>query len=190
MFPTQPHPRTSFGTVSMRPTGVRNVRSRQRAAYVNDRGGGDQVWVMCIYYNSVVSFVFLSYSIDSSFLTIAFFFDAKITVYPQLDLSQSRPNVLLILIPTPHSFDNFFPFFETQSSLLRHNLSQDDTYLSRHIGRVATDVEVRPLEQELVHLDRALLESILDVDFLALFAREGGDEFEGGAKGYGVFLWI
>ena len=55
-------------------------------------------------------------------------------------------------------------------------------HLPRHIGRVATNVEVSFLEQKLVYFFTVLDDAVLNVDFVYLFARESGDEGEFGTE--------
>jgi hypothetical protein len=72
--------------------------------------------------------------------------------------------------------------------VLGDNLAEDLVDLARHVGRVAADVKVSLLLQQVVDLGRALAQAVLDVDFLCAGAGEGGDNFEGVAEGGFVFL--
>ena len=72
--------------------------------------------------------------------------------------------------------------------MLGDDLGEDLVDLARHVGRVAADVKVRLLLQEVVDFGGALAQAVLDVDLLGAGAGEGGDDFEGVAEGGFVFL--
>lgn len=72
--------------------------------------------------------------------------------------------------------------------MLSDDLAEDFVDLASHVGRVAADVEVGLLQEELVDLGGALAQAVLDVDFLGAGAGEGGDDFERVAEGGFVFL--
>ena len=101
---------------------------------------------------------------------------------------RSRPNVLLVLIAAAHRLDDLLAFLGRESTLLGDDLAEHDVDFARHVCRVSADVEIGLLEEQLVDLGGALLESVLDVFLLGLFAREGCDEFECGAEGFGKGL--
>lgn len=100
----------------------------------------------------------------------------------------SRPHILLVLIRTPHGLDDLLALLGAQAALLGHDLAQHGADLSRHVSRVTADVEVSLLQEQLVDLSSSLLQTLLHVNFLTLFAREGGDQLEGGAEGGGECL--
>jgi hypothetical protein len=72
--------------------------------------------------------------------------------------------------------------------LLSHDLRQHGVDFPRHVRRVAADVEIGFLLQELVDFFGVLLEAVLHVDFVGAFAGEGGDEGEFVAEGFFVLL--
>lgn len=79
--------------------------------------------------------------------------------------------------------DNVFSFLGRDASLLPEDFRKLVTYGTRHVRSIATDVKVR-----LVVLDQVVdffcmfFQAVLDVDLVVLFARECGDELEGGAE--------
>lgn len=101
----------------------------------------------------------------------------------------SRPHILLVLIRTPHGLDNLLALLGAQAALLGHDLAQHGADLTRHVSRVTADVEVSLLQEQLVDLGSALLQTLLHVNFLTLFAREGRDQLKGGPEGSGECLW-
>jgi hypothetical protein len=94
------------------------------------------------------------------------------------------------LVSAPHALDNLLALLLVHAAVLGDNLAQNLIDFTRHVCRVAADVEVSFLQQELVDLSRALAQAVLHVDFLRAFARESGDDFEGVAEGGFVFLWV
>jgi hypothetical protein len=95
----------------------------------------------------------------------------------------------LILICTPHTLHNFLRLRLRDSPLLSHNLRKHRVHLSCHVRSITTHVEIGFLEEQLIDFFGVLLESVLDVDFLGAFAREGGDEGEFVAEGFFVGLF-
>jgi len=51
-------------------------------------------------------------------------------------------------------------------------------HLAGHVGGVATDVDVRLLEEEFVDLLGSFTKAVLYVNLLGSVSRKGGDEFE------------
>lgn len=103
--------------------------------------------------------------------------------------STSTPNILLVLPATPHTLDHRLRLLGRDASLLADQLRQHNIDLARHICRIAADVKAGfVVLEEVVDFDGVLFEPVLDVDFRALFAGEGGDELEGGAEVGGEFL--
>ncbi len=93
-----------------------------------------------------------------------------------------RPHILLILIRRPHPLHNLLSLLLAHTPLLRDNRAHHIIDLTRHVRRVAADVQVRLLLEQLVDLVRALLQPVLNVDFVGAVAGEGGDELEGVAE--------
>lgn len=82
------------------------------------------------------------------------------------------PKTYLVLVGSPHLLDNFLRLGLWDAPFPSNDLDQDSVDLARHMGSVATDIEVRLLFQKLVDLFGALLQSVLDIDLLGIFARE------------------
>lgn len=76
------------------------------------------------------------------------------------------PDILLILITGSHGLDDLLALLLTNTSLLRDDGGKDVIDLTRHVCRVAADVEVGLLLEELVDLVRPLLQPVLHVDLL------------------------
>ncbi len=94
-------------------------------------------------------------------------------------MSHSRPNILLISATAAHVLDELFAFLESDAPLVGDDLGQHIAHLSRHVRRIAADVEIGFLGQEVVDEGRVLLHQVLDVDFLAGgFAGEGVEDRE------------
>lgn len=66
-------------------------------------------------------------------------------------LAVLRPDVFLVLITASHRLDDLFAFLWTHSSPACYDLAQHNAYLPRHIGRIAADIEVGFLLEQLVH---------------------------------------
>lgn len=85
---------------------------------------------------------------------------------PNLPPSTSRPNILLIRATTPHLLDHLLRLLQIHAPLLRDGLTQDVVHLPGHMRRVATDVEVGFLGQQVIDELGILLQKMLHVDFL------------------------
>jgi hypothetical protein len=92
--------------------------------------------------------------------------------------SVSRPNILLINPHAPHALDDPLGLLLIHTTLLSNNLGQHFVHLARHVRRIATHVEIALLLQQVVDKFGVLLDKMLDVDFLAGFAREGVEDCE------------
>ena len=84
------------------------------------------------------------------------------------------PDILLVLVVTPHALHHRFRLLRADPSFLRDDLPEHDTHLPSHVGGIAADVEVRLLREQLVDQVRVLLQPLLDIDLLTgLFPAEG-----------------
>lgn len=95
----------------------------------------------------------------------------------------------LVLIRAPHRLHDFLSLLLGNATVLGDNGRQDRIDLARHVRRVAADVEVGFLLEELVDELGILLEAVLDVDLFGAVTREGGNDLEVVAEGFLVLLW-
>lgn len=107
---------------------------------------------------------------------------------PDTQSDGSRPHVLLVLVATAHGLDDFLALLQRQAALVGDDLPKHGRDLARHVRRVAADVKVGLLEEQVVDFLGVFLEPVLNVDLLRLFAGEGGDQLEGVAEGGFVSL--
>jgi hypothetical protein len=92
------------------------------------------------------------------------------------------------LVGAPHALDNLLALLLIHTAVLGDDLSKNLVDFTRHVGRIAADVEVGFLQQKLIDFGRALAQAVLHVDLLVALAGEGGDDFEGVAEGGLVLL--
>lgn len=109
---------------------------------------------------------------------------------PRARPSALAPHVFLILPTTPHPLDHLLCLLDADFTLLGDDLPKHYANFTRHIGRVAADVEVATLRQERIDLGRVLAKPVLHVDLRCLCAGICGDERERvtqrGAVGLGM----
>lgn len=102
--------------------------------------------------------------------------------------ASSRPNILLVSTGVPHGFDNLFTLLGGQATMLSDDLAEDHVNFTRHVGRVAADIKVRLLLQEIVDKSAVLLELVLHVDLVGTLAGKCGDDLEVVTKFGGIGL--
>ena len=86
------------------------------------------------------------------------------------------PHILLIYPTTPHALHGLLSLRLIDTPLLRNNLGQHLIDLPRHMARVATDIEVALLKQEVVDQLAVLAQEVLHIDFVLAFAGEGVED--------------
>lgn len=89
-----------------------------------------------------------------------------------------KEQAYLVLIRRTHTLHNLLRLRLHNATLLRNNLHQHRIHLTSHVRRIAADVKIRLLLQQLVDFLRLLLQAVLHVDFARSLAGEGGDERE------------
>ena len=87
-------------------------------------------------------------------------------------------NTYLVLVCRPHVLDDLLRLRLREVALLGDDLDEGGVHLARHVGRVAADVDVRPLLEQVVDLLGALLQAVLHVDLLGALPREGRVKLE------------
>jgi hypothetical protein len=95
----------------------------------------------------------------------------------------------LVLVRRPHRLDDLLRLGLRDPTLLRDELRENSVDLARHVGRISADIDVRLLEEKLVDLIRAGLDTVLYVDLLVSLAGEGNVQVELVAEDLLVFLY-